>query len=280
MTRKHKIWIIAILCLFGFVTYETIQHKKDITKFIVKTILEHKKENAFEFVNKFVSVVPNYATKDGFEIVSKDEFEKYQQGYCLSENRILDKEELYKRAIGEYFKKKLLIAKEYRKILKNNHKYGYTNEAIDKIGYYITDAFNSSNWYEYLTKNFDENKTYIEITNAKKIDNPVDYLMFDLKNDIVGFKMPIIWQNIGGGYLYLDKFLFNNNHVAYLSILLIDNRKLTEHEKGLYDTHIKERRIQKRNLSKLDGSFDNCGNTMANIEQAIKDNVLAVLKGG
>ena len=49
-----------------------------------------------------IRIIPDYSTSRGFAIVSLSDYDKYKQGYCLKENRILPKEELYKRAIGQY----------------------------------------------------------------------------------------------------------------------------------------------------------------------------------
>ena len=50
----------------------------------------------------FIRIIPDYSTSRGFVVVSTSDYNKYKQGYCLKENRILPKEELYKRAIGQY----------------------------------------------------------------------------------------------------------------------------------------------------------------------------------
>ena len=50
----------------------------------------------------FIRIIPDYSTSRGFAVVSTSDYNKYKQGYCLKENRILPKEELYKRAIGQY----------------------------------------------------------------------------------------------------------------------------------------------------------------------------------
>ena len=53
----------------------------------------------------FIRIIPDYSTSRGFAVVSLPDYNKYEQGYCLKENRILPKEELYKRAIGQYLDK-------------------------------------------------------------------------------------------------------------------------------------------------------------------------------
>ena len=45
----------------------------------------------------FVRIIPDYSTSRGFAVVSLPDYNKYEQGYCLKENRILPKEELYKK---------------------------------------------------------------------------------------------------------------------------------------------------------------------------------------
>ena len=53
----------------------------------------------------FIRIIPDYSTSKGFVVVSTSDYNKYEEGYCLKENRILPKEELYKRAIGQYLDK-------------------------------------------------------------------------------------------------------------------------------------------------------------------------------
>ena len=275
MKRKSKIVIFIVCLIFGLISYQTIKHKTEITKFLVKTALNHKKENAFEFVNKFVSVVPNYANKDGFEIVSKEDYEKYQQGYCLAENRILDKEELYKRAIKEYLNKKIEIWKGVRTRQILDYDYNIDIKEIENIGYYVSNFFGNLDWYEFLIENFDENKTYIEITNAKKVDNPMDYIIFDFDNDVIGFSKPVIFNNYSNNDLYLDKgFISEKNTIIDNYISLSDKQRITEHERWLYNSKIKKEALAFRN------KIDNCGNVEKNTQQAINNTVLAIVQGG
>ena len=50
----------------------------------------------------FIRIIPDYSTSRGFVIVSLSDYDKYKQGYCLKEDRILPKEELYKKVGGAY----------------------------------------------------------------------------------------------------------------------------------------------------------------------------------
>ena len=62
----------------------------------------------------FIRIIPDYSTSRGFAVVSLSDYDKYKQGYCLKEDRILPKEELYKRAIKEHLNKKMEIWKGVR----------------------------------------------------------------------------------------------------------------------------------------------------------------------
>ena len=50
----------------------------------------------------FIRIIPDYSTSRGFAVVTIFDYNKYKQGYCLKEDRILPREELYKRAIGQF----------------------------------------------------------------------------------------------------------------------------------------------------------------------------------
>ena len=56
----------------------------------------------------FIRIIPDYSTPRGFVIVSLSDYSKYKQGYCLKENRILPKEELYKKVGGAYLDNKII----------------------------------------------------------------------------------------------------------------------------------------------------------------------------
>ena len=223
----------------------------------------------------FIRTVPNYSKKYGFEIVNLFDYNKYNQGYCLAENRILDKEELYKRAVKEYLDKKIEIWKGVRTMQKLSYGYNMDMKKIEDIGYYLSNFFDNLNWYEFLTENFDKNKTYIEIINAEKIDNPMDYIIFDLDNDTIGFSKPIIFNKYSNNDLYLDKgFMSGKNIIIDNYISLSDKQKITEHERWLYNSKIKKEALAFRN------KIDNCGNVEKNTQQAINDTVLAIVQGG
>jgi len=223
----------------------------------------------------FIRIVPDFSTSRGFVVVSLPDYNKYKQGYCLKENRILPKEELYKRAIKEHLNKKMEIWKGVRTKQELEYDYNIDIKKVENIGYYTSNIFNSSNWYEFLTENFDKNETYIKITSAVKIDNPMDYIIFDLDNDTIGFSKPIIFNNYSSNDLYLDKgFILVKNMIIDNCISLPDKQKVTEHEKWLYNSKIKKKALAFRN------KIDNCGNVEKDIQKAINNTVLAIVQGG
>ena len=57
---------------------------------------------ALLFCALFIRIVPDYSTSRGFALVTIFGYNKYKQGYCLKEDRILPKEELYKKVAGAY----------------------------------------------------------------------------------------------------------------------------------------------------------------------------------
>ena len=218
----------------------------------------------------FIRTVPNYANKYGFEIVHLWDYNKYNQGYCLAENRILDKEELYKRAINEYMKKDKEIMQKVYYILKTEYGYHYEPE---KTQLYLVDTFDSSNWYEFLTQNNDNNKSYVEIANAKIVDDLYDNIVVDTQNDIVGFKKPIMFDY----HLYLDKsFIIRNRDIEIVDIWFDDIEK-DKHIKEKYQKWISQKDTQTQDSFEY---FDNCGNTILDVETSVDFTVETYLHPG
>ena len=218
----------------------------------------------------FIRTVPNYSKKYGFEIVSLWDYNKYNQGYCLAENRILDKEELYKRAINEYMKKDKEIMQKVYYILKTVYSY---NSEPEKTQLYLADSFDSSNWYEFLTQNNDNNKSYVEIANAKIVDDLYDNIVVDTQNDIVGFKKPIMFDY----HLYLDKsFIIRNRDIEIVNIWFDDIEK-DKHIKEKYQKWISQKDTQTQDSFEY---FDNCGNTILDVETSVDFTVETYLHPG
>ncbi|WP_299086041.1 hypothetical protein [uncultured Campylobacter sp.] len=217
----------------------------------------------------FIRIIPDYSTSRGFAVVSLSDYNKYKQGYCLKEDRILPKEELYKRAIGQYLDYELKLEQminDYR-----TYAYGSSWRSSYEIAYYELENINLSNWFEVLKKHHDNNETFEEIfmnkLKAKKTD-PKKYLKINLKDMSAGFDRPIII--LDGAYkgpnihILLDKFVLiyknyiQRNHSEYL----FDRMNFSEKIKEYY---------QERNKASFDikqgFELDNCGNLNYPLEE-------------
>ena len=217
----------------------------------------------------FIRIIPDFSTSRGFVIVSLPDYDKYKQGYCLKENRILPKEELYKRVAGAYLDydvKLYWMIDAYR--LKT---FGSLWSSRYEVAYYELENINLSNCFEVLEKYYQEGKTTEQILmkelKAKKTD-PKKYLKINLNDTSVGFDRPIVMVNGDDkavtGTLLLDKFaIFNGNYMQF------------NHSEYLYDTrenfiivkkYYKERKNAVVGIGK-GFKFDNCGNINYPLEE-------------
>ena len=217
----------------------------------------------------FIRIIPDYSTSRGFAVVSLPDYNKYKQGYCLKENRILPKEELYKRVAGAYLDydvKLYWMIDAYR--LKT---FGRFWSSKYEVAYYELENINLSNCFEVLEKYYQEGKTTEQILmkelKAKKTD-PKKYLKINLNDTSVGFDRPIV--SVDGdnktvtAYLLLDKFVLiyenyiQRNHSEYL----FDRMNFSEKIKKYY---------QERNKASFDikqgFELDNCGNLNYPLEE-------------
>ena len=218
----------------------------------------------------FIRTVPNYSKKYGFEIVSLWDYNKYNQGYCLAENRILDKEELYKRAVVEYLKKELEIENkldEYRiKTLGKNKRAN-----IIDIGYYkFDDDINLDNWIYKLKEAYDNRDIYansvagdliLNILKATQID-PNQYISVNLKEMTAGFARPIFFSGcFGSGRVLLDNFalLCNNNTIVFNGYYLFDYPSNYFRNKNIVENELKEYKYKQKCNLKYSKKIDNCG---------------------
>jgi hypothetical protein len=97
--------------------------------------------------------VPNYAKKSGYELIWKGDYDKYQQGYCLAENRILPEEEIFRRGISQYLEKYLKLQQMSLDFLctqvDNIAHCTYEDRGVS-VDYYTLNEFNATNWYEFI----------------------------------------------------------------------------------------------------------------------------------
>lgn len=223
----------------------------------------------------FIRKIPDYSTDRGYKIVTISDYNKYNQGYCLAENRILSEEEKYKRAIIEYLDMEITVWKGIRTKQNLEYDYNIDKKEIENIGYYVSEAFDDSNWYDFLTENFNENKTYVEIASARKVDNIIDYIIFDLDNNVAGFNRPIIFKNIFDNDLYLNEsFILKKDMIINNCIMLSDKERITKYAKKLYKSKIK------KEASAFWYKIDNCGKMEKNIQKTIDNTVSAIVQGG
>jgi len=219
----------------------------------------------------FIRIVPDYSTSRGFVIVSLSDYDKYKQGYCLKEDRILPKEELYKRAIGQFLDYKLKLERminDYRV-----YAYGSSRRSTYEIAYYELENINLSNWFEVLQKYYKKGKTTEEILikelKAKKTD-PKKYLKISSDGAGFGFDRPIVLINGDDktvtAYLLLDKFvLINKNYLRYNhSEYLHDRAEIDVITKKHYEDRSKVILFDTKKEGK---EFDNCGNLNYPLEE-------------
>ena len=205
----------------------------------------------------FIRIIPDYSTSRGFAIVSLSDYDKYKQGYCLKEDRILPKEELYKKVAGAYLDydvKLYWMIDAYR--LKT---FGRFWSSKYEVAYYELENINLSNCFEVLEKYYQEGKTTEQILmkelKAKKTD-PKKYLKINLNDTSVGFDRPIVMVNgddkdVTGNYMQF-------NHSEYIYDL-VTNFDITRE-------YYKKRKNAVVGIGK-GFKFDNCGNINYPLEE-------------
>jgi len=244
----------------------------------------------------FIRIIPDYSTSRGFAVVSLSDYNKYKQGYCLKENRILPKEELYKRAIEQYLDKKIAIDKKIDKWRAYNYGSSWKNEV--EIGYYeLADDINLDNWLEKIKNTYlkiyepikheslsyeDESKImdriWFNMLNMKKTDYK-KHLKINLSKMIAGFDKPIVFITYGrdSGEILLDNafVLRKNLRTGYRFYGYRINKNFFYDTRKYNQTLIKSKSL----YPNFDlGAIDNCGNLDYDIEKQFVDTREA--KGG
>lgn len=203
----------------------------------------------------FIRTIPDYSTSRGFAVVSLPDYNKYKQGYCLKENRILPKEELYKRAIAEYLEKELeatILINDFR-----CKKYGRSWCKMNRVSYYKAKNRNLDEILQIL----ETEKNDIEYTVLNKIEvvsiDPSKYIKINLNKMSAGFNEPIFFKNL----LFLDySFLLYDNFIALNHSVFISN--FTTAKKFLSEYY-----IDKKNQPVVKNQFDNCGNLNFDVQE-------------
>ncbi|MBZ7985036.1 hypothetical protein AVANS14531_01620 [Campylobacter sp. Cr9] len=256
-----KVFIIIFFIIFFFKLRKRFNNKIAFKYSIIPMII------IFVLCSYFLKVVPDYSSKTHERIVTLSDYKKYQQGYCLKEDRVLPKDELYKRVVIDHFVKQQEYKKIYTKI-----RYNETCEC----GYYIHKDINLANYKDYLRKNV-YSKEYV---NYKELE-PVDYTKYIVvKNNIAGFTKPII--SFDKGVIFYTDIAFDFQDYTYgiYKLFLLDEfderedkekeykyrLRVFNHEFLSYEADIKKKRSYRR-------KFDNCGYSNLNPEKQAKESL-------
>ena len=224
----------------------------------------------------FIRVIPDYSTSRGFAVVSIFGYNKYQQGYCLKEDRILPKEERFKRGILDTLERYVLFHAAitdrcYYVYGSKTCNYGNREFAV-KAGFYETDKFNNDDWLDVLSKEYEIEKRknqdawlyrniFVEKFQMKPV-NIAERLKINLAEGFAGFEMPVVeYTGLNKYLLYLDKSFILYDDFKFSAILVRVPEGYTP--KDLLDRRqYYEREIQTRSYSEEDDfKIDNCGNS-------------------
>ena len=262
---------------------------------------------ALLFCALFIRIVPDYSASQGSCIVNIFSYYKYQKGYCLKENRILSNEELLQNAATNYFKR----YHDYE-VLRNtiidehdikNFGHSFYTARISKL--YLIGDFNEENWFDFLVENTDRKSFDYEIKDKTQIDISDLSKYFVYKDEILGFRKPIILSEeknpLHGGKMFLEKsflikenqFFVNYARPGYISWYIELNNKedlikikskenlmaiksgyesLENFNEVLAYTHMKHYRRK--------FSYDNCGNINFDIKVPVRQELDMWIHGG
>lgn len=255
----------------------------------------------------FIRVVPDYSNKYGFEIVSINDYKKYKQGYCLKEDRILSKDEIYKRAIMDYFNKdeiiKIRIQKGYCERVDSI--YGFCDDKnIEKIGFYKIEGFTKDNIVDIFKQQYEKfihqknsfNNNYFyffsEAFNTKKLEINKLELDIDLQKNTAGPNIYMLLFDGSSYYIYINKiesfyFYENGDFINISANPLIGpiygiNDSNGDTFSSKFEKYFKEFKNKKyfNKLYEYDYTVDNCGFTNIDINKRVKIGINASLKGG
>ncbi len=132
--------------------FKKIINKMSVSQWIILFIL-------IVFFAYNIKTIPNYSKYgdiDDIDIVWKSNYDKYQKGYCLDEDRILSDEEIYTKAITQFLEKRVVLhnkINEYR-----DYTYGTPVIKPKPVGYYLLSGIDADNWYEKFSAKYDKSQ--------------------------------------------------------------------------------------------------------------------------
>ena len=294
--HRKRVLIGIVVLLLGFAGYIVNKH--------IVTVTDYSNGGAekriFVFDLSTVKKVPNYAKDKGYELVYKRDYDKYHQGYCLKENRILSDEEIFRRGIKNYLKKEIEL---YKLTCLYDDQCNQDGSCVEPVGYYVLSGIgiNVANLIEKLGINLKSivetvkkrlglkklsYKQYRELKiglkemifktfKAKLVDNVMDYVTIDMKTMTASFEKSIaLGDGEGNYYIYTGKsfLLYKKDDewgldpsMIFLFPEIYDNHLWD----GPNDRHIEfQEKIGKRDG--FDGYYykiDHCGNIKFNIKE-------------
>lgn len=262
---KKLITRAIIVLLLGITGYTINKHIVTITDYTNNAT----PKTIFVYDLSTVKKIPNYEKDEGYELVLESDYEKYHQGYCLKENRILSDEEIFRRGIIDDLKKRRLLNKKICY---------YDDYCREPVEYYITNDINSTNWYEKFTKNYDETKKsglkdiLFKTSKVVSVNDIAKYIINDMRNMLAKLNIAIIFSDGEGSYSFMtDKFylLYKTDKfhsISIFSFVLLSNMKIVMDDIIDYKEKLKNR--DNRNYLTRSHKIDNCGNVYLNIEES------------
>ncbi|QKF85787.1 putative membrane protein [Campylobacter blaseri] len=212
----------------------------------------------------FVRAVPDYSNKYGISLTTIFKKEKYKQGYCLKEDRILPKEELYRKAVFDYIEKYKILNEKIDYFMHNCSK----NTTKDNK-YYIYENFTIDNWEEYLRTNIN-NENFFSNDNLK-VANLDELFQIDTKTNIAGFKKPVIYTDMCKKRyeIYLNNSLiFSEEGIIKTTIDIQINSKDYYKNKSINKIIDEHKEIVKKK-NRYSRKIDNCGNVNYSIDKEV-----------
>ncbi|HFU75908.1 MAG TPA: hypothetical protein ENK66_06640 [Arcobacter sp.] len=234
--------------------------------------------------------IPNYSKKSGSEIVWKSDYEKYQQGYCLKENKILFDEEIFRRGIIQYLQKKFSVE---MKVYWHNENADFTSSA-KKPKYYFSKDMNFSeikNVFAYK-QHHEQNLKKIEQTFREISSTSSEigtFFKVDLESMTAGFSYPFVeftaffecfeLYSIKSFLLKIEngrnkKFLFQRNTIDISTGRLQEKnyfKKLFKHKNNLLKNWNMWTDNHPFRYGKDVWEIDNCGNVNLNVEKRYEE---------
>jgi len=237
-----------------------------------------------------IETVPNYLKKSEYEFVSYIDYNKYTQGYCLAENRILSNEEILRKGLTQYFQKEIILNQKIQNYRINSYgsswevywhiKYrwkddGYKlkcNTIKPNIGFYSLENIEKNNFMNEFFKNYNPDKKGIGLLElffcdfrAKKII-PIEHL--NIRDNVAYFSKPIITLGHHEGFtIYLKTFLLKRGIDGYK--LIINGVYLPE-DYGKINIEQSLESYNKKDYQ-YEIKLDNCGNIDFNVEEIYEE---------